>query len=80
MHLSLPPQPDELENFLDAFGMRHHIDNGALEKAKTALQIACFTPDVLIEHTVTVDHLKELTELSEGEVHALNTSGLASHL
>jgi len=68
---SSPPQPDELEKFLEAFGMRHRINNDALEKAKTALQNARFMPDVLIENTVTVDRLKELTELSEGEVHAL---------
>jgi hypothetical protein len=71
MHPSSPSQPDELVKFLDAFGIRHHIDNGTLEKAKSALQIAHFMPDVLIENTVTVDHLKELTKLSEEEVHAL---------
>jgi len=39
--------------------------------AKTALQNAHFMPDILTEDTVTIDRLKELTSLSEGEVHAL---------
>ena len=68
---SSPPQPDELENFLDAFGKRHRIKDDALETAKTALQNAHFMPDILTEDTVTIDRLKELTSLGEGEVHAL---------
>ena len=71
MRPSSPPQPDELENFLHAFGIRHRIDNNTLETANTALQNARFMPDVLVEDTVTVDRLKDLTGLGEGEVHAL---------
>lgn len=66
-----PPQPNELENFLEAFGVRHRIKADMLEKAKVALRTAHFMPDVLAEDTVTVDRLKELTGLGEGEVHAL---------
>jgi hypothetical protein len=39
--------------------------------AKTALQNARFMPNVLVEDTVTVDRLKDLTGFGEGEVHAL---------
>jgi hypothetical protein len=71
VHPSSPPQPDELENFLDAFSKRHHIKEDVLKTAQTALQNAHFMPDILTENTVTIDRLKELTSLSEGEVHAL---------
>jgi hypothetical protein len=71
MRPSSPPQPNELENFLEAFGVRCCIKADALEEAKVALQNAHFMPDVLVEETVTVNRLKELTGLSEGEVHAL---------
>jgi hypothetical protein len=71
VHPSSPPQPNELGNFLEAFGKRHRINDDMLEMAKTALQTACFMPDIITEDTVTIGRLKELTGFGEGEVHAL---------
>jgi hypothetical protein len=71
VHPSSPPQLNELENFLDAFGKRHHINDVMLKTAKKALQTAHFMPDILTEDTVTIGRLKELTSLGGGEVHTL---------
>jgi hypothetical protein len=62
--------------FLEAFGKRHQIKEDVLEKAQTALQNAHFMPDILVEDTVTIDRLKDLTGLSEGEVHAVKRFAL----
>jgi hypothetical protein len=71
VHQSSPPPSveDELATFLKAFGEAKAILSVKISYVSKHLQEVHYYLDIISE--VTFDHLKELTDLAEGEVLAL---------
>ena len=66
-----PAVEDELEVFLKAFGQSKGISAKMIEQAGDGLRAAHYMPDAISEITLSVDRLRELTQLPEGVVYSL---------
>lgn len=72
-HPSSPPPAieDELDLFLKAFGHSKGISDDHIEFVSDRLKAVQYSPDAISESSLSVECLRELTGLAEGQLYAL---------